>query len=143
MEMESRPPAATGCLARASSQSSIAGSPASDEQPSAPPGQSTVLLRPRSGALGTHRNSSVVRPLITPGTKIPLGLLNTVGTKHSIEGDRVYLETVFPIVVNNRILIPAGSYVAGTLTQVKRPERRHKDWHGKGRGELFLRFDSL
>jgi hypothetical protein len=81
--------------------------------------------------------------VVTPGTKIPLGLLNTVGTKHSIEGDRVYLETVFPIVVNNRILIPAGSYVAGTLTQVKRPERRNKDWHGKGRGELFLRFDSL
>src|ERR1700722_5390084 len=84
-----------------------------------------------------------VEYMVTPGTKIPLGLLNTVGTKHSIEGDRVYLETVFPIVVNNRILIPAGSYVAGTLTQVKRPERRNKDWHGKGRGELFLRFDSL
>src|SRR5580700_10913454 len=81
--------------------------------------------------------------VVTPGTKIPLGLLNTVGTKHSIEGDRVYLETVFPIVVNSRIVIPAGSYVAGTLTQVKRPERRNKDWHGKGRGELFLRFDSL
>ena len=81
--------------------------------------------------------------VVTPGTKIPLGLLNTVGTKHSIEGDQVYLETVFPIVVNSRIVIPAGSYVAGTLTQVKRPERRNKDWHGKGRGELFLRFDSL
>jgi hypothetical protein len=81
--------------------------------------------------------------VVTPGTKIPLGLLNSVGTKHSIEGDRVYLETVFPIVVNSRIVIPAGSYVAGTLTQVKRPERRNKDWHGKGRGELFLRFDTL
>jgi hypothetical protein len=81
--------------------------------------------------------------VVVPGTKIPLGLLNSVGTKHSIEGDRVYLETVFPIVVNSRIVIPAGSYVAGTLTQVKRPERRNKDWHGKGRAELFLRFDSL
>src|ERR1700689_822212 len=81
--------------------------------------------------------------VVTPGTKIPLGLLNSVGTKHSIEGDRVYLETVFPIVVNSRIVIPPGSYVAGTLTQVKRPERRNKDWHGKGRGEMFLRFDTL
>jgi len=81
--------------------------------------------------------------VVTPGTKIPLGLLNSVGTRHSLEGDRVYLETVFPIVVNSRIVIPAGSYVAGTLTQVKRAERRNKDWHGKGRGELFLRFDSL
>src|SRR5450432_501662 len=81
--------------------------------------------------------------VVTPGTKVPLGVLNSVGTRHSLEGDRVYLETVYPIVVNGRIVIPAGSYVAGTLAQVKRPERRNKDWHGKGRGELFLRFDTL
>jgi hypothetical protein len=81
--------------------------------------------------------------VVPPGTHIPLGLINTVSTKHSLEGDRVYLETEFPILVNNRIVIPPGSYVAGTLTQVKRPERRNKDWHGKGRGALFLRFDTL
>ena len=34
-------------------------------------------------------------------------------------------------------MIPPGSYVAGTITQVKRPGRV------KGRGELYLRFDSL
>src|SRR5260370_13532317 len=39
--------------------------------------------------------------------------------------------------VNGRIVIPPGSYVAGTVTEVKRPGRV------KGRGELFLRFDSL
>lgn len=75
--------------------------------------------------------------LIEPGTKIPLSLINSVSTKHSAEGDRVYLETVFPIMSNGRIVIPPGSYVAGTVTQVKRPGRV------KGRGELFLRFDSL
>lgn len=74
---------------------------------------------------------------IDPGTKIPLALINSVSTKHSAEGDRVYLETVFPIMANGRIVIPPGSYVAGTVTQVKRPGRV------KGRGELFLRFDSL
>jgi len=83
-------------------------------------------------------------PYIVPsGTRIPLGLINGLSTKHSIEGDRVYLETEFPILAGGRIVIPAGSYVEGTLTQVKRPERRNKDWHGKGRGELYLRFDSL
>src|SRR5436189_4151702 len=71
------------------------------------------------------------------GTKVPLALINSISTKHSAEGDRVYLETVFPIMVNGRIVIPPGSYVAGTVTQVKRPGRV------KGRGELFLRFDSL
>lgn len=74
---------------------------------------------------------------ITAGTKIPLSLINSVSTKHSAEGDRIYLETVFPILSNGRIVIPPGSYVAGTVTQVKRPGRV------KGRGELFLRFDSL
>lgn len=75
--------------------------------------------------------------VIEPGTRIPLSLINSVSTKHSAEGDRVYLETVFPILVEGRVVIPPGSYVAGTITQVKRPGRV------KGRGELYLRFDSL
>jgi type IV secretion system protein VirB10 len=74
---------------------------------------------------------------VEPGTKIPLSLINSVSTKHSAEGDRVYLESVFPILVKGRVVIPPGSYVAGTLTEVKRPGRV------RGRGELYLRFDSL
>ncbi len=75
--------------------------------------------------------------LVAPGTRIPLNLINSVSTKHSAEGDRIYLETAFPIIADGRIVIPPGSYVAGTITQVKRPGRV------KGRGELYLRFDSL
>ena len=74
---------------------------------------------------------------VTSGTRIPLSLINSVSTKSAGEGDRVYLETVFPIVVDGRVVIPPGSYVAGTVTQVKRAGRI------KGRGELYLRFDSL
>jgi hypothetical protein len=74
---------------------------------------------------------------VTAGTKVPLSLINSISTKHSVEGDRVYLETAFPILVNGRIIVPVGSYVAGTVTQVKRPGR------AKGRGELYVRFDSL
>ena len=74
---------------------------------------------------------------VETGTKVPLSLINSVSTKHSIEGDRVYLETVFPVLVNGRIVVPVGSYVAGTVTQVKKPGRV------KGRGELYVRFDSL
>ena len=58
-------------------------------------------------------------------------------TRHSAEGDRVYLETVFPVLVNGRIVVPVGSYAAGTVTQLKKPGRV------KGRGELYVRFDSL
>jgi type IV secretion system protein VirB10 len=75
--------------------------------------------------------------VVASGTTVPLSLINTISTKHSAVGDRVYLETAFPVVVNSRIVIPVGSYVAGTVSEIKRPGRV------KGRGELFVRFDSL
>lgn len=75
--------------------------------------------------------------VVEPGTKVPLSMINSVSTKHAAVGDRIYLETVFPIMTDGRIVIPPGSYVAGTVTSVKRPGRI------KGRGELFVRFDSL
>ncbi len=74
---------------------------------------------------------------VTAGTKVPLSLINSISTKHSTVGDRVYLETAFPILADGRIVIPVGSYVAGTVTQIKKPGRV------KGRGELYVRFDSL
>jgi len=74
---------------------------------------------------------------VEPGTHIPLSLINSVSTKNSVPGDRVYLETVFPILVDGKIVIPPGSYVAGTITEVQRPGKV------KGRGEFHLRFDSL
>jgi type IV secretion system protein VirB10 len=74
---------------------------------------------------------------VQAGTHVPLGLINSVSTKHSAAGDRIYLETVFPIVIDSHIVIPPGSYVIGTVTDVKRPGRL------KGRAELYVRFDSL
>jgi type IV secretion system protein VirB10 len=41
------------------------------------------------------------------------------------------------VLVDSRIVIPPGSYVTGTITQVKRAGKV------KGRAELFIRFDSL
>lgn len=75
--------------------------------------------------------------VVPTGTKIPLSMINSVSTKTAGEGDRIYLETVFPILAGGRIVIPPGSYVAGTVTEVKRPGRV------KGRGQLYVRFDSL
>ncbi len=75
--------------------------------------------------------------IVKAGTKIPLSLVNSLNTKRSVEGDRVYLETAFPVTQGGHIVIPKGSYVAGTVTQVKRAGTM------RGKGELFLRFDSL
>jgi len=75
--------------------------------------------------------------VVPAGTKVPLTLINSLSTKHSSDGDRVYLQTSFPIVVDGRVVIPRGSYVTGTVTEAKRPGKI------KGKGEIFLRFDSL
>jgi type IV secretion system protein VirB10 len=74
---------------------------------------------------------------VEAGTKVPLSLINSISTKHSVQGDRVYLETAFPVLVAGRIVIPVGSYVAGTVTEIKKPGRV------KGKGEMYVRFDSL
>ncbi|MDZ4802607.1 MAG: hypothetical protein SGI92_30980, partial [Bryobacteraceae bacterium] len=81
--------------------------------------------------------SQVPTVTVGMGTKIPLSMINSISTKHAAEGDRVYLETVFPVMVSGRMVIPPGSYVAGTVTAVKRPGRV------KGKGELYIRFDSM
>ena len=111
------------------------------------PGKEATLVYKNQERLDALRKTSPSAPVappgaapeivVTAGTKIPLALVNTLSTKRSSEGDRVYLETVFPITQNGRIVIPKGSYVAGTVTEVKRAGRV------KGKAELFLRFDSL
>lgn len=74
---------------------------------------------------------------IDAGTHILLNVVKSVSTKQSLVGDRIYLETAFPVVSGNRIVIPQGSWVTGTLINVKKPGRAH------GRGELQVRFDSI
>ncbi len=74
---------------------------------------------------------------VTPGTHVLLNMINSVSTKQAQVGDRIYLETAFPVLSGNRIVVPQGSWVTGTITFVKRPARV------KGRGELQVRFDSL
>ncbi|HMF78066.1 MAG TPA: hypothetical protein VK604_20585 [Bryobacteraceae bacterium] len=74
---------------------------------------------------------------VDSGTHVLLSMVNSVSTKQASVGDRIYLQTAFPILSNGRIVIPQGSWVTGTITEVKRPGRV------KGRGELQVRFDSL
>ena len=74
---------------------------------------------------------------VAPGTRILLNMINSVSTRQAVVGDRIYLETAFPVISNGKIVIPQGSWVTGTVTEVKRPGRV------KGRGEIQVRFDSL
>jgi type IV secretion system protein VirB10 len=74
---------------------------------------------------------------IPAGTKVPLALKQAISTKSAKEGDPVYAETTFPFVVNDHIIIPAGTYVQGRISHVRRPGRV------KGRAELLMHFTSM
>jgi type F conjugative transfer system protein TrbI len=113
--------------------------PVQADQPSVAPSTIQPATPPAAGTLSTIRPATPPPAdyVVPAGTKIPLALVNSLSTKHSGEGDRVYLQTVFPITIDGHIIIPRGSYVTGTVTEVKRPGRV------KGKGEMFLRFDSL
>jgi hypothetical protein len=74
---------------------------------------------------------------IPAGTKVPLALKHAISTKSAREGDAVYAETTFPVVQNDRILIPAGTYVQGKISRVQRPGRI------KGRAEVLMHFTTL
>ena len=75
--------------------------------------------------------------VIPAGTKVPLSLKQSVSTKNAHEGDAVYCQTTFPIVQDNRVLIPAGTYVQGKISHVQRAGRV------KGRAELLMHFTTL
>lgn len=76
--------------------------------------------------------------LVVPAeTTIPLVLKNTVSSRTAYKGQAVYCETIYPITVDNRVVLPVGTYVKGAVTQVVRPGRI------KGKAQLGLRFDSI
>jgi len=74
---------------------------------------------------------------IPAGTKIPLSLKQAISTKNAREGDAVYAETVFPFVVDNRVIVPSGSYIQGKIAHVERAG------HGRGRSEILMHFTSI
>ena len=48
---------------------------------------------------------------VPPGTRILLSLKNEIGMRSAMPGDPVYLDTVFPLVQNGVVVLPAGTYV--------------------------------
>jgi hypothetical protein len=75
--------------------------------------------------------------VIPAGTKIPLSLAQAISTKNAREGDPVYAQTTFPFVVDDRILVPAGTYIQGKISRVQHAGR------SKQRAELLLHFTSM
>jgi hypothetical protein len=97
-----------------------------DTKPGAPP------------ALAPAVSHVVANEITIPaGTRIPVRLKNAISTKSSHEGDPIYAQSTFPVVVNDHIVVPAGTYVQGKISQI-RPAGRLK-----GRAEVLVHFTTL
>ena len=87
---------------------------------------------------GNAPTASAEPTLVVPAeTSIPLRLMNTINSRTAQAGQALYCETIFPITVGNRIVIPRGSSVKGSITNVVRPGR------GKHNAQIGLRFETL
>ncbi len=74
---------------------------------------------------------------VPAGTRVPLTMKQGLTTKNAKPGDPVYAQTSFPIVLNDRIVIPPGTFVQGEIRRVLRPGKV------KGRAELQMSFTSM
>lgn len=98
-------------------------------QTSAPP---PVAQAPRA-----ERAQNGQKVTVPAGTRLAVTLENGISTRSARAGDSLYFHTSFPVTQNNRVVIPVGSYIRGSLLESKRPGRI------KGKGEFRLRLESL
>lgn len=73
---------------------------------------------------------------IEQGKHIPVRLLSTVALHAAGQKDHAYFQTVYPVVVLERTLIPAGSYIDAQVTEIKRIR-------AKGHSEFYVRLGRL
>ncbi len=93
---------------------------------------------PGLNAQETERDSLEAYVVNLPeGTILPIVLSAYLNTKNSQEGDIVYATTIYPIWQQQKLVIPKGSEIRGTVTEVVRPGRI------KGKGRLAMRFDDI
>jgi hypothetical protein len=59
---------------------------------------------------------------VPAGTRVHMAMVRPVWAKKATPGDSIYLQTVFPVVTNGGVAIPAGSYVQGTIEKLTQPQ---------------------
>jgi hypothetical protein len=101
-------------------------------QPDAPP---PAMPAPTPQPVSQAKTGEHV--IVPTGTRIGVTLENGISTATAKPGDSVYFRTSFPITINNKVVVPVGSYLRGEISDSKRPGRI------KGKGELRLRLNTL
>lgn len=57
------------------------------------------------------------------GTRVVMRLVSALNSESGTPGSGIYLQTVFPVVHSSRLLIPAGTFVNGTVKGAKKAGR--------------------
>jgi hypothetical protein len=106
--------------------------------PTAPASASAVNSPPAAPAMPSANSSAKPAMVEVPGgTTIPLVIHNAISTRSARPGDPVYFETLFPVMIDGKVVIPAGSYMSGEVTESKRAGRV------KGRAELGIKLTTM
>jgi type IV secretion system protein VirB10 len=115
-----------------------AAAPPAAAQPSATPAASPSAQPAAPDAPVAEPAAPAKKTYTVPaGTKVLLQLKSAVNTRSARPGDGVYLISVFPVVVGNRVMIPTGVYVQGVVDRVQRGGRV------KGKAQLDMHFTSI
>ena len=112
-----------------------------------PPAKSPAPQQPADDPAASAESAIEQAPVPVPvskptytvpaGTKVLLQLRSSINTRSAKPGDGVYLASTFPVVVGNRVMIPAGVYVQGVVDRVARAG------HVKGKAQLDMHFTSI
>ena len=89
------------------------------------------------GAQSEPQIQSDLEMLVPAGTVIPIALSSYLNSKSTQVGDTFYADTLYPIWIQQRLVIPKGSMIRGTVTAVKRPG------FIRGKGQLAIRIDDI
>jgi hypothetical protein len=88
-------------------------------------------------ANGPSANNAPAQIVVPVGTHLPLILHNGITSRDARPGVQLYFETTFPVVINDRVVIPVGSYAQGEITEAKRAQK------GKGGAEVRIHLTTL
>jgi hypothetical protein len=110
---------------------------AADSAKPANPGAPAPSAAPSTGIIVSTTAKDPNALIIPAGTKIPLALAQAISTKNAREGDAVYASTAFPFVLNDRILVPAGTYIQGKIMRTQKAGGAGK------RAEILIHFTSM
>ena len=110
----------------------------SQQAPVSPePGAAQAGAAVASGQPAKAPSVAATSYVVPAGTKVLLQLRSSINTKSAKPGDGVYLASTFPVVVGNRVMIPAGVFVQGVVDRVARAGRV------KGKAQLDMHFTSM